>query len=93
MSIQPPAERVLRAELAETDAATTNPICPVDRLPRRRRNQVCIAIIALGAVNFLAYTLSYALLGGDAHNGEVRSVEDKEGTAQQAYFLRGHFIR
>jgi hypothetical protein len=67
-------------------------LCPVDRMPRRRRNQICIAIIAVGALNFLIYTVSYAALGGDAHNGRCQVVERADGTSEAAYFVRGHFI-
>ena len=67
-------------------------LCPVDRLPTRRRNQICIAVIAIGALNFLVYTVTYAVLGGDAHNGEARLVERSDGTAETAFFVRGHFI-
>ena len=75
------------------DAAPEVPLCPVDRLPRRRRNQVCIAVIAIGLLNFLAYTLSYAVLGGDAHNGYRELVQRPDGTAQVAYVVRGHHVR
>ncbi len=60
---------------------------------RRRRNQVCIAIITLGALNLVAYTALYAVLGGDAHNGEIRRVERPDGTTRTAYYVRGHFLR
>ena len=33
-----------------TDAALPAPLCPVDRLPRRRRNKICISVMALGAL-------------------------------------------
>lgn len=69
------------------------PPCPVDRLPRRRRNQICIAIIALGLANYLVYTLSYAALGGDAHNGRRELVEQPDGTRQAVYIVRGHHMR
>lgn len=67
--------------------------CPVDRLPRRRRNQVCVLCIALGLLNFLAYAISYAVLGGDAHNGHRAVVETDTGARSVEYFVRGHFIR
>jgi hypothetical protein len=44
---------------------------------------LCIWIIGLGIANFIAYTVSYWYVGGDAHNGEVR-----EGV----YYVRGHFL-
>jgi hypothetical protein len=69
------------------------PLCPVDRMPTRRRNQICIAIIAIGLLNFVVYTLSYAILGGDAHNGSRVWVTRPDGTSELAYAVRGHFIR
>ncbi len=53
-------------------------------MPRRRRNKVLIAIIGAGLLNFLAYTIIYAMIGGDAKNGWIN-----EGQC----FLRGHFLR
>ncbi len=67
-------------------------LCPVDRLPARRRNKICIRVIYVGALNFLLYTLLYAVLGGDAHNGERRLERQDDGTARAVYFVRGHFI-
>ena len=73
--------------------AVAVPPCPVDRLPRRRRNKICIAIIAVGALNFLCYTATYAVLGGDAHNGYRRAVERADGQRHTEHYVRGHFIR
>ncbi len=53
-------------------------------MPRRRRNKVLIAIIGAGLLNFLAYTIIYAMIGGDARNGRI-----DEGQC----FLRGHFLQ
>ena len=53
-------------------------------MPRRRRNKVLIAIIGTGLLNFLAYTIIYAMIGGDAKNGWIDKGQ---------YFLRGHFLR
>ena len=64
----------------------------VDQLPRRRRNQVYIAAIVLGLANFLVYTLTYAALGGDAHNGSRRVVTAADGGTEVVYYVRGHFI-
>ncbi len=69
------------------------PLCPVDRLPRRRRNKLCIAIMAVGALNFVVFTLMYAVLGGDAYNGHREIIEQPDGTRQAVYVVRGHFIR
>ncbi len=85
-----PDELLAASEPARIAAA--GPLCPVDRLSRRRRNQLCIAIIALGLLNYLAYTLSYAALGGDAQNGYRTLVEDGAGGRTWAYYVRGHFI-
>jgi hypothetical protein len=90
----PPAEAALRRELADSDdVLLANPPCPVDRLPRRRRNKLCIAVIALGALNFIVYTILYAVLGGDAHNGERSVVITPGGEQQVVYTVRGHFLR
>jgi hypothetical protein len=58
-------------------------------MTRRTRNRICIWVIFLGLLNFVAYTLVYAELGGDARNGYIgRSPEgDRE------YYVGGHFIR
>ncbi|MCH8964605.1 MAG: hypothetical protein IIB58_06560 [Planctomycetes bacterium] len=53
-------------------------------MPRRTRNKILIAIIGAGLLNFLAYTIIYAMIGGDAKNGGI-----DEGQC----FLRGHFLR
>lgn len=74
------------------EAAATSP-CPVDRLPRRRRNKVCIRVIAIGAANFVAYTILYAALGGDAHNGERRVSRLSDGGTRVTYVIRGHHVR
>lgn len=74
-------------------ATELDPPCPVDRLPRRRRNKLCIAVITLGTLNFLVYTLMYAALGGDAHNGYRNVTRTESGTVVSAYYLGGHYIR
>jgi len=53
-------------------------------MPRRLRNKVLIWIIGLGLLNFLAYTIMYAYIGGDAPNGKV---------LEGAFYVRGHFLR
>lgn len=75
------------------DADVSAPLCPVDRLPTIRRNRICMRIIYVGLLNFLLYTIFYAVLGGDAHNGERRRIERPDGSTDVAYFVRGHFIR
>ncbi len=72
--------------------ASDAPLCPVDRLPTRRRNKICIRVIYIGALNFLLYTLLYAALGGDAHNGECRVENQSGGATRTVYYVRGHFI-
>ncbi len=43
-------------------------------------------------INILGYTLIYAALGGDAHNG-TRSISlDPDGRVTEAFFLRGHHL-
>lgn len=71
----------------------TAPTRAVERTPRRRRNQVCIGVIALGMLNFVVYTALYAALGGDAHNGERRLIAAGDEGTRAAYFVRGHFLR
>jgi hypothetical protein len=74
-------------------AATPLPICPVDRLPIRRRNQICLRIIVIGLVNFMLYTIAYAIIGGDAPNGGRYVIQQPDGAVQATYIVRGHFIR
>ena len=52
-------------------------------MTKRTRNRLCIWIIALGIGNFLAYTVSYAYIGGDAHNGGIRDGK---------HYVAGHFL-
>jgi hypothetical protein len=85
-------ETTLEVDAGEPTEDAALGLCPVDRLPKRRRNQLCIAIIAIGALNFLIYTITYAVVGGDAHNGEARLVERSDGRTETAFFVRGHFI-
>jgi hypothetical protein len=73
-------------------AAPAAPLCPVDRLPSRRRNRICLRIIVIGGLNFLLYTITYAAIGGDAVNGWVEAAEGVSG-GERHYFVRGHFIR
>ncbi len=79
-------------------AAAGDPVPPaagaasgvVDRLSRWDR--LCLTIIALGLLNYLAYTLTYAALGGDAHNGHRERVVRADGARKSVYYVRGHFI-
>jgi hypothetical protein len=88
------AEPILRLESETMPAVDGVPPCPVDRLPRRRRNQVCIGIIVVGLLNFLAYTVTYAAIGGDAFNGAIERVASNvPGEPDRvAYVVAGHFI-
>ncbi|MBK8913790.1 MAG: hypothetical protein IPM64_04165 [Phycisphaerales bacterium] len=75
----------------DSDAGPTR-VEPPEPSPRLRRNRACVAVIALGAANFLIYTIVYAILGGDAHNGETRILRDDAGP-RFVYTVRGHFLR
>ena len=92
LDVDPPADDLLSATADGSRAVAAGRLCPVDRLPRRRRNQICIAIIALGLANFLVYTLFYAALGGDAHNGHRELVQGADGRQTAVFYVRGHFI-
>ena len=52
-------------------------------MSRQTRNRVMIWIIFLGLANFVAYTVMYWYLQGDAKNGAV---------VDSRYYVRGHFI-
>lgn len=80
------------APSASSGALRGVPPRPVNRLTRRWRNRICISIIAVGALNFMAYTVAYAVLGGDAHNGNIGLAETDDGGTRTAYYVRGHFI-
>jgi heme/copper-type cytochrome/quinol oxidase subunit 2 len=41
-----------------------------------RRTRICIRVIVIGLLNFLAYTVVYLLIGGEAVNGWVREAAD-----------------
>ncbi|MFQ5412708.1 MAG: hypothetical protein ACE5EC_10440 [Phycisphaerae bacterium] len=53
-------------------------------MDRRRRIRFCVWLIILGIGNFILYAIIYAIIGGDAPNGEI----DEAGR----HFVRGHFI-
>lgn len=91
-SAEPPADEVLTAPLRRSRSTGFGLPCPVDRLPGRRRNQICITIIALGLANYLVYTLTYAALGGDAHNGHRQVVHRADGSTEASYYVRGHHL-
>lgn len=70
-------------------------------MTRRTRNRICIWLIFIGLINFLAYTLVYAELGGDARNGGIeikRNTDgtpamDSKGNPEKVFYIKGHFIR
>lgn len=80
-----PANNALPNKLTGPRDVGDAPLCPWDRLH--------IRIITVGMLNFLVYTLLYAALGGDAHNGERKIVQQADGVTRSAYFVRGHYIR
>ncbi len=62
-------------------------------MQRRTRNHICIWLIFGGLLNFLAYTIVYAELGGDARNGFVQHSTGPDGKAVKSHYIRGHFLR
>ena len=53
-------------------------------MTRRVRNLVCIWIMVLGLVNFVAYTVVYLYLGGDAMNGKIEVTREEPRGASDA---------
>jgi len=62
-------------------------------MQRRTRNRICIWVIVGGLLNFLAYTVVYAELGGDAKNGYYRPPAAAEEDEPPGFYIKGHFIR
>lgn len=58
-----------------------------DVLHMNRRTKVCIWIIILGLANFLAYTVVYDFIGGEAVNGFVRAEAVAGGPPALHYYL------
>ncbi len=56
-------------------------------MERRARNRLCVSLIILGLGNFLLYAVFYQLIGGDAPNGYIKTVDD-----ERIYYVRGHFV-
>ena len=50
-----------------------------------RRTQICIWIILIGLGNFLAFSLIYMFIGGEAVSGVIRD----DGRGGHEYFLKG----
>lgn len=86
--------KIIAPQVDELEITPPEPPAGFVLRPRdRRRNQVCIAVIAIGMLNFLSYTLLYAALGGDAHNGYRKVIRSLDGTVRAEYYVRGHFLR
>lgn len=63
-------------------------------MQRRTRNRICIWVIFVGLLNFLAYTIVYAELGGDAKNGgHGPYIDHVTGEKAEGFYIQGHFIR
>jgi len=58
-------------------------------MERLTRNRICIWLIFIGLLNFVAYTIVYAELGGDARNGYIGQ---NDQTGEREYYIAGHFI-
>ena len=58
-------------------------------MTRRRRIQTCVWLIVLGLSNFLVYGIVYAVIGGDAPNGDIRKIDE---SGNLLYYVRGHFV-
>ncbi|RMF83178.1 MAG: hypothetical protein D6744_05160 [Planctomycetota bacterium] len=84
-------DRILESEF-DAGRLPAAPVCPVDRIPSRQRNRLFVQIILVGGLNFAAFTVTYAIIGGDAPNGHSEIVQTPEGP-QVAYYVRGHFLR
>ena len=52
-----------------------------------RRTKICIWIIILGLANFLAYTVVYMSVGGDAMNGYIRAETTDDLTVLHYYLV------
>jgi len=52
-----------------------------------RRTKICIWIIVLGLANFLAYSVVYVSIGGEAVNGEVLAERFADGRTSLRCFL------
>lgn len=61
-------------------------------MQRRTRNRICIWLIIGGMLNFLAYTIAYGALGGDAKNGSLESVRGQDGAERRVYMVSGHYL-
>ena len=65
-----PIDNVIVQQMRELTEGGGGPI-PAVRSTRRRRNQICIAVLAIGAINLVLYTFIYAAVGGDARELSV----------------------
>ncbi|MFO0839529.1 MAG: hypothetical protein U1D55_13515 [Phycisphaerae bacterium] len=87
-----PIDNVIVQQMRELTEGGGGPI-PAVRSTRRRRNQICIAVLAIGAINLVLYTFIYAAVGGDAFNGYRRVVQNADGSSRVEYVVRGHHLR
>lgn len=62
-------------------------------MQRRTRNRICIWLIIGGLLNFLAYTIIYGALGGDAKNGGKELVTGPDGSTTAVYYIGGHYLK
>lgn len=69
-----------------TELSADRPLSDYERT-MMRRTRICIYIIIIGLINFLAYTIAYMNLGGDAMNGYVRQVVTSDRVHHLHYFL------
>lgn len=53
-----------------------------------RRTKICIWVILIGLANFLAYTIIYMYIGGEAINGCVQDMGKSAGVHQYRYVLQ-----
>lgn len=52
-----------------------------------RRTRICLWVIVIGLANFVAYTISYMVIGGDAPNGRVAA--QTVGSHLERYYFLG----
>ncbi len=53
------------------------------------RTKICIWVIVIGMVNFLAYTISYSIVGGESVRGKIEKVETPAGDEFRYYLDSG----
>ena len=55
-----------------------------------KRTKICLWVIILGLINFLAYAIIYMYLGGEAVSGWVVDLGRAAGTHRYQYYLQAH---